>query len=104
MENREKEDKKNVQPAKTEERREREMWYDLRKPDLKRHAHACSKSELAQRYLPRVKPATARRTMRAWIEKCPELKEALLKSGYTDKGILLTPVQVQLHYDFLGEP
>lgn len=65
---------------------------------------ACSKSELALRYMPHVLPASARRTLRAWIEKNPELKAALLKAGYTDKAVILTPAQIRIHYDFLGEP
>lgn len=65
---------------------------------------ACSKSELALRYMPNVLPASARRTLRAWIEKNPELKAALAKAGYTDKAVILTPAQIQIHYDYLGEP
>lgn len=66
--------------------------------------HACTKSELALRYLPGVTAAAARRTVREWIEKNKELKEALAKSGYTSKSKLLTPAQTKLHYDYLGEP
>lgn len=65
---------------------------------------ACSKGELALRYMPHVQVSSARRTLRAWIEKNPELKAALAKAGYTDKAVLLTPAQIQIHYDFLGEP
>ena len=72
--------------------------------DKRERPHACTKSELALRYLPHVTAAAARRTVREWIEKNKELKEALTKSGYTDKSRLLTPMQVQLHFDYLGEP
>lgn len=76
--------------------------------DEEREVHAstraCSKSELALRYLPHVLPASARRTMRAWIDKNAALKEALAKAGYTDKAVILTPAQIRIHYDFLGEP
>lgn len=65
---------------------------------------ACSKSELALRYMPHVQAASARRTLRVWIEKNPELKAALTKAGYTDKAVILTPAQIQIHYDYLGEP
>lgn len=67
-------------------------------------AKACSKSELAAQYLPHVSTASARRTLRTWIEKNIELKNRLLASGYSDKAILLTPAQVALHYQYLGEP
>ena len=65
---------------------------------------ACSKSELALRYMPHVQAASARRMMRVWIEKNPEFKAALERAGYTDKAVILTPAQIQIHYDFLGEP
>lgn len=68
------------------------------------HCHVCSKSELALRYMPNVQAASARRTMRAWIHNNPEFAAALEKAGYTDLAVLLTPAQVQIHYDFLGEP
>lgn len=73
--------------------------------DEKRHpTHACIKSELALRYLPHVTAAAARRTLREWIEKNKEFKAALIRSGYTENARLLTPAQIQLHYDYLGEP
>lgn len=65
---------------------------------------ACSKSELAQRYMPHIQPASARRTMRAWIEKNAAFKAALKQAGYTEKAVILTPAQIRIHYDFLGEP
>ena len=76
------------------------------KEEKEEHAStsACSKSELAQRYMPNVQPASARRTMRRWIARNPALKAALEESGYTDKAVILTPAQIQIHYDFLGEP
>lgn len=89
MENEEKE-KGKEQEADSIEKRER--------------AHACSKSELAQRYLPHVSPPAARRMLRAWIDKNADLKAVLEKTGYDDKTVMLTPAQVQLHYDYLGEP
>ena len=67
-------------------------------------AHACSKSELAQQYLPKSSEAAARRTLRAWVNKNSDLKAALVASGYNDKTVILTPAQVELHYRYLGEP
>lgn len=72
--------------------------------EKRERAHACSKSELAQRYLPHVSPPAARRMLRAWIDKNADLKAVLEKTGYNDKTVMLTPAQVQLHYDYLGEP
>lgn len=74
------------------------------KDEKRERPHACTKSELALRYLPHVTAAAARRTLRQWIEKNKELKEALIKSGYTENSRLLTLAQIQLHYDYLGEP
>lgn len=67
-------------------------------------SHACTKSELALRYLPHVTPAAARRTLRQWISKNVGLRLALDRTGYTDKSILLTPGQIWLHYRYLGPP
>lgn len=72
--------------------------------DTNHRASTCSKSELAQLYLPNVSPAAARRTLSTWIEKNPKLKAALLETGYSDEAVLLTPLQVQLHFKYLGEP
>lgn len=74
--------------------------------DTEKHAstRACSKSELALRYMPNVQSSSARRTLRAWIEKNVLFKEALEKAGYTDRAVILTPAQIRIHYDFLGEP
>lgn len=63
-----------------------------------------SKSQLAALYLPNIQSASARRTLRSWIAKNPELQEALARTGYSEKAILLTPVQVGLFFKFLGEP
>lgn len=85
---------------------QQKQYNDMKDEEKEEHAstRACSKSELALRYMPHVLPASARRTMRAWIEKNPELKAALVKAGYTDKAVILTPAQIQIHYDYLGEP
>lgn len=66
--------------------------------------HTCSKSELAMQYMPHVSSSAARRTMRTWIDKNPKFKVALVEAGYSDSAVLLTPAQVQIHWDFLGEP
>lgn len=63
-----------------------------------------SKSQLAALYLPTIQPASARRTLRGWIAKNQELQIALARTGYTEKSILLTPAQVGLFFQYLGEP
>lgn len=63
-----------------------------------------SKSQLAALYLPTIQPASARRTLRGWIAKNLDLQAALSQTGYTEKSILLTPAQVALFFQYLGEP
>lgn len=63
-----------------------------------------SKSQLAALYLPDIQPASARRTLRSWIAKNTALQDALARTGYCEKSILLTPAQVELFFKFLGNP
>ncbi|MCS3263001.1 DUF4248 domain-containing protein [Bacteroides thetaiotaomicron] len=63
---------------------------------------AYSKSQLATLYLPHIQPASARRTLRSWIAKNTALQNELARTGYSEKAILLTPAQVELHLPFLG--
>ena len=65
---------------------------------------AYSKSQLAGLYLPHIQSASARRTLRSWIDKNTALQAALAQTGYSEKAILLTPAQVRLFFKFLGEP
>lgn len=71
---------------------------------MKKITKSFGKTELAVLYYPHIQPASARRNLRTWIEDFPELREQLLKAGYRHRGVLLTPVQVQIIVDFLGEP
>ena len=63
-----------------------------------------SKSQLATLYLPHIQPASARRTLRSWIAQNTALQAALAQTCYSEKAILLTPVQVGLFFKFLVEP
>ncbi|NDW13197.1 DUF4248 domain-containing protein [Bacteroides sp. 214] len=63
-----------------------------------------SKGELAALYLPHVQISSARRTLNCWIRKNEPLYRALLATGYTPRDVLLTPVQVALIFQYLGEP
>lgn len=62
------------------------------------------KGELASLYLPNIQPASARRTLRNWINKNIALKNALIDAGYTNDAVLLTPIQVEIIFEYLGMP
>lgn len=63
-----------------------------------------SKSELAQAYAPEITPHAAVNRLMAWIKLNAPLYEALKQSGYTDNRRLFTVRQVELIFEYLGEP
>ena len=62
------------------------------------------KGELAQAYNPDMEPHYALRTLRKWIETSPGLLDRLRATGFTARQKILTPLQVTLIYEALGEP
>ncbi|NDV58068.1 DUF4248 domain-containing protein [Bacteroides sp. 519] len=71
---------------------------------MNEHIKVYSKTELALLYLPDMKPATARRNLREWIDANKELTGELEKSGYRRNNTRFTPHQVSLIFKYLGEP
>jgi len=63
-----------------------------------------TKTELAQMYLPEATPAVARRKLNEWILRNQSLTAALLQTGYGHSTRMLTPAQVRLIIQHLGEP
>ncbi|MBP1613624.1 MAG: hypothetical protein H6Q13_1072 [Bacteroidetes bacterium] len=63
-----------------------------------------TKTELAQMYLPEATPAVARRKLNEWILRNQPLALALAHTGYTHSTRMLTPAQVRLIIQYLGEP
>jgi len=63
-----------------------------------------SYTELAQLYRPDVQSQSARRTLKRWIRRDPELQKALQRVGYDERARDLTPRQVSVLVEFLGEP
>ena len=65
-----------------------------------------SKSELAQAYAPElgVGNNSALNRLSVWINRNPELLQALERSGYTKNQRLFTSYQVRLIFEYLGEP
>jgi len=63
-----------------------------------------SKTELALLYTPNRKKEHVWRMMHNWILRCKPLNKALKESGLTPSTRILSPRQVQLIVEHLGEP
>ncbi len=65
-----------------------------------------TKFQIALQYFPDLmdRPATAIKRLYRMIERCTELKSKLLQTGYRPSAKILTPRQVALIYEYLGEP
>ena len=63
-----------------------------------------SKSELAWLYSPTLSQTAALNRLNRWINGDPELLAALLATGYRPNQRLLTPKQVKVIVEYLGEP
>lgn len=62
------------------------------------------RTELAQLYSPGIDPQSAFRKLKQWIDRYPNLREALTAQGLSPRARSYTPVQVKLIVDALGEP
>ena len=60
--------------------------------------------ELAQLYLPNIKPHSASLRLKAWTEGSPGLKEKLGELGFKPRIKVLTPEMVRVIVEHLGEP
>ncbi len=65
---------------------------------------AISKRLLARSYLPEKSARLALRTLNKWINHHRVLSGKLAETGYTTHQRLLTPQQVRLIVQYLGEP
>ena len=63
-----------------------------------------TKKALAMAYSPNLSYSGAMRTLNKWIDKCVALKMQLFQRGYTNSSRNLTPEQVNLIFEYLGEP
>jgi hypothetical protein len=61
-------------------------------------------AELAMCYNPSVLPASASRLLRRWVNRNVPLSSSLAEAGFRDRQRVLTPKQVALIIDYLGEP
>lgn len=60
--------------------------------------------ELAILYAPCITPRAATRRLTLWVINNPHLSDILKRNGWVKGQHLLTPVQVKVIVDFLGEP
>lgn len=63
-----------------------------------------SKTELGLLYTPQCTKKHVWRVMHNWIVRCKPLNEALLATGLSPSSRILSPRQVQLIVEHLGEP
>lgn len=61
-------------------------------------------AELAQLYFPSITKKSASVQLRRWIVRNLKLSEHLAEAGFCPGQHLLTPLQVKLVVEFLGEP
>lgn len=62
------------------------------------------RTELALLYCPEVKPDSAWKRLRRWMEFHPTLMSRLHSLGYNDRQRSFTPLQTAAIVDALGEP
>jgi len=62
------------------------------------------KGELAGMYMPKATVAVARAYLISWIKNNEQLKKELEEAGYTSRAKLLTPKQIEIIFNYLGEP
>lgn len=63
------------------------------------------KNELAMKYFPHATtPKLARDNLTRWINRCKPLLMAMAQAHYNTHDWYYTPRQVELIYEYLGEP
>ena len=67
-------------------------------------ARSMGKSELALAYAPELTPHSAVKRLMKWLSINPALMDALRQTHYYPTQKVLTARQVQLIFDYLGEP
>jgi hypothetical protein len=65
---------------------------------------AYTKQELAKMYAPGLTKKSAGKRLSQWIKLCRPLWEELIKTGYNPLQRILNPRQVELIFQYLGEP
>ena len=65
---------------------------------------AYTKKELALLYFPSAEPHTAVNRLMSWVKRCKPLHMALIAQGYKKTSKWLSPREVALVVEHLGEP
>ena len=65
---------------------------------------AMNKMELESMYAPELTPHAAVNRLMRWVAYHPKLTDELRKTGYRKMSKLLSPKQVELIVEYLGEP
>ncbi|MEG1616684.1 MAG: DUF4248 domain-containing protein [Bacteroidales bacterium] len=76
----------------------------MRKPMTTTPRSCVSIKELACRYFPYSLPESAAKHLRVWIKRNEQLLKLLLETGYCKHQRVLTPLQTDLIFHYLGEP
>lgn len=63
-----------------------------------------TKKQLALSYFPDSQPRTAVNRLMAWVKKCTPLWQQLQLSGYRKTSKTLSPREVKLIVEYLGDP
>ena len=69
-----------------------------------RRPRPMSKGELAQLYAPNLKQGSAVNRLMKWMHMQPELMSRLHQCGYNPRLRIFTVRQVELIFEYLGEP
>ncbi|MBQ0022359.1 MAG: DUF4248 domain-containing protein [Prevotellaceae bacterium] len=63
-----------------------------------------SKTELALQYMPNIQPRSAVNRLAKWLKLNPSLWQALTEAGYRPTQKVFTQLQVDIIWQYLGEP
>ena len=63
-----------------------------------------TKKELALLYFPSATPHVAVNHLMSWIRRCKSIHDALVDQGYRKTTMWLSPCEVRLITEYLGEP
>lgn len=72
--------------------------------DLAVPVRSYSKQQLATLYFPAIESVSAVRTLMTWIRRNKQLADLLMHAGYNMYQKMFTPAQVNLIFEYLGEP
>ena len=65
---------------------------------------ALRKGELAAEYSPELTSSAARKRLNAWLRFHPTVLRSLRATGWNERRRYLTPRQISIIFDALGEP